>query len=69
MSKSDVEVILPIIVRNPPIFPIIGGVLLVLFGELVRIDPLASAGWSSLVTGLFLQIGWYVMINARSKYR
>jgi hypothetical protein len=69
MSKSDLEVILPIIARNPPIFPIIGGVILVLFGELVKIDPLASAGWSSLVTGFFLQLGWYLMIHAKSKYR
>ncbi|MFX0183388.1 MAG: hypothetical protein ACFE95_09940 [Candidatus Hodarchaeota archaeon] len=69
MSETEIEVVYDLIARNPPIFAIIGGVILVLFGELVKIEALVSSGWSSLITGIFLQIGWYVMINSRRKRR
>lgn len=69
MSETEIEVIYDLIARNPPIFAIIGGVILVLLGELVQLEALVSSGWSSLITGIFLQIGWYVMINSRRRRR
>lgn len=69
MSETEIEVVYDLIARNPPIFAIIGGVLLVLLGELVQLEALVSSGWSSLITGIFLQIGWYVMINSRRRRR
>jgi len=69
MSETEIEVVYDLIARNPPIFAIIGGVILVLLGELVQLEALVSSGWSSLITGIFLQIGWYVMINSRRRRR
>lgn len=69
MSETELEIVYGLIARNPPIFAIIGGVLLVLLGELVEIEALLSSGWSSLVTGIFLQIGWLVMINSGRRRR
>ena len=69
MSETELEVVYDLIARNPPIFAIVGGVLLVLLGGLIEIEALVSSGWSSLVTGVFLQMGWIVMINSRRKRR
>ncbi|MFX0052790.1 MAG: hypothetical protein ACFFAJ_15515 [Candidatus Hodarchaeota archaeon] len=69
MSETEIEVVFDLVARNPPIFAIIGGVILVLIGGLVNIDALITSGWSSLITGIFLQIGWYIMINSRRRRR
>ncbi|MFX1505103.1 MAG: hypothetical protein ACFFDC_03215 [Promethearchaeota archaeon] len=65
MSEPDIDVIYHLIARNPPIFIIIGGILIILLGELVDTELLIFSGWSSLITGLFLQLGWIVMIYYR----
>ncbi|MFX0013205.1 MAG: hypothetical protein ACFFB2_03000 [Promethearchaeota archaeon] len=67
MSETDLEVIFDLIARNPPIFAVIGGISLVLLGGILEIEALVSSGWSALVTGAFLQVGWIVMINSRRK--
>ena len=62
MSESEIDAMYHLIARNPPIFAIIGGILIILFGELINTELLIFSGWSSLITGVFLQIGWSVMI-------
>ncbi|MHA2245446.1 MAG: hypothetical protein ACXADY_10815 [Candidatus Hodarchaeales archaeon] len=62
MSESEIDAIYQLIVRNPPIFVIIGGILSILLGELIDTELLIFSGWSSLITGVFFQIGWSVMI-------
>jgi hypothetical protein len=65
VSESDIDVIYHLIARNPPIFVIIGGILIILFRELINNELLICSGWSSLITGFFLQLGWIVMIYYR----
>ncbi len=67
MSESDIDAIYDLIARNPPIFAIIGGILIILLGELIDTELLIFSGWSSLITGFFLQIGWFVMIYYRKR--
>ncbi|MFX1283966.1 MAG: hypothetical protein ACFFB5_09940 [Promethearchaeota archaeon] len=62
MSETDIDIIYYLIARNPPIFVIIGGILIILLGELIDTELLIFSGWSSLITGVFLQLGWIVMI-------
>ncbi len=62
MSEPEIDAIYHLIARNPPIFVIIGGLLIILSGELLNTELLIFSGWSSLITGVFLQIGWSVMI-------
>jgi len=65
MSEMDIDAIYHLIARNPPIFVIIGGILIILLGELINTELLIFSGWSSLITGVFLQLGWIVMIYYR----
>ncbi|MFW9903571.1 MAG: hypothetical protein ACFFFH_04500 [Candidatus Thorarchaeota archaeon] len=65
MSEPDIDVIYHLIARNPPIFVIIGGTLIMLLGELINTELLIFSGWSSLITGFFLQLGWIIMIYYR----
>lgn len=65
MSEPEIDAIYHLIARNPPIFVIIGGILIILLGELINTELLIFSGWSSLITGFFLQLGWIVMIYYR----
>lgn len=67
MTQLEYETIRNLLLRNPPLFSIFGGIFLVLSGGLINIEILVSSGWSALITGVFLQIGWTLMLNSSKK--
>jgi len=68
MSSSDYRLLLRILAINPPLFAVLGGIALILGGTLVDESLIISSGWSSLVTGAFLQVGWWFRRYYKAKY-
>jgi hypothetical protein len=67
MSQVELDAVYSILIRNPPVFAVIGGTILILIGGLLDTEILINSGWSSFITGLFLEIGWLLMMNARKR--